>query len=251
MRINNDDNPSTSGSTPSGAAALTTNNRTARAHTAGVRALAIGATLVLGAMLAACTAADGNSAPGTGTDTGAAATQSTAADAVLFEDTWAKAASAHADDNAEHDMSDMDHGDGTAQEHSMDHESSDHENTEHDNAEHAGGMSAVFGVLKNQGSKDFELVSVETDIAGVTELHETVVEGGVSTMRQMAGGIKIAAGKSVTLEPGGTHIMLMQLHEPVLPGSEVRVTLHFSDGSSSTVTVLGKEFAGANEKYEG
>ena len=114
-----------------------------------------------------------------------------------------------------------------------------------------GDMSAVFGTLKNQGSADVTLEAASTPIAGMVELHETVVENGTSTMRKKEGGITIKAGKTAALEPGGTHIMLMELKKPVKAGDEVPVTLTFSDGSTLEVPVLGKAFSGANENYDG
>ncbi|KKI18437.1 MULTISPECIES: copper chaperone PCu(A)C [unclassified Leucobacter] len=114
-----------------------------------------------------------------------------------------------------------------------------------------GDMSAVFGTLKNSGSSDVTLESASTPIAGMVELHETIVENGTATMRKKEGGIKIPAGKTAALEPGSTHIMLMDLKKPVKAGDEVPVTLKFSDGSTLEVPVLGKAFSGANENYDG
>lgn len=114
-----------------------------------------------------------------------------------------------------------------------------------------GDMSAVFGTLKNSGSSDITLESASTPIAGMVELHETIVENGTATMRKKEGGVTIPAGKTAALEPGSTHIMLMDLKQPVKAGDEVPVTLKFSDGSTLEVPVLGKAFSGANENYDG
>ncbi|WP_336658577.1 copper chaperone PCu(A)C [Leucobacter sp. USHLN153] len=112
------------------------------------------------------------------------------------------------------------------------------------------GMSAVFGSISNPYAHDLTLVGAETDVAGRTELHETVMSGATPEMREVEGGLTIPAGEILTLEPGGTHIMLMDLHDALLAGDEVTVTLTFDDDTEATATVLAKDYAGAEEHYE-
>ncbi|QBE47843.1 copper chaperone PCu(A)C [Leucobacter triazinivorans] len=113
------------------------------------------------------------------------------------------------------------------------------------------GMTGVFGVLENRGDSEITLESVDSPAAGMVELHETVTSGAEATMREVEDGFAIPAGGSVVLEPGGNHIMFMDLAEPLLAGDEVPLVLHFDDGSTLEVTVLVKDFAGAQENYEG
>ena len=58
----------------------------------------------------------------------------------------------------------------------------------------------------------------------------------------------VPAGGSLSLEPGGDHVMLMDLQEPILPGDEVTITLLTAGGEVET-TVVAKEFTGAQEEY--
>ncbi|WP_241156252.1 copper chaperone PCu(A)C [Leucobacter chromiireducens] len=113
------------------------------------------------------------------------------------------------------------------------------------------GMTGVFGTLKNSGDTDLTLVSVESSAAKMVELHETVTSGATATMREVDGGFVIPAGGSFELAPGGNHIMFMDMPEPILPGDDVSLTLHFDDGSQAEVTVLAKATDGAQENYEG
>lgn len=114
------------------------------------------------------------------------------------------------------------------------------------------GMSAAFGELENTGSSDVTVVSATTEASTSLELHETVEnETGEMIMREKTGGFVIAAGDSLSLEPGGNHIMLMGLTEPLRAGDEVTFTLTFSDDSTYEYTVPAKDYAGANENYEG
>ena len=69
-------------------------------------------------------------------------------------------------------------------------------------------------------------------------------------MQPKEGGIPIPAGGSATLEPGGDHIMLMDVTEPIKPGDVVELELELSDGSTITMTATAKEFSGADEDYQ-
>ncbi|WP_449278677.1 copper chaperone PCu(A)C [Leucobacter sp. GX24907] len=112
-------------------------------------------------------------------------------------------------------------------------------------------MSGVFGELVNHGSEDLELIGAESPAAGMVELHETVTSGAEPTMRALESPLEVPAGETLVLEPGGTHIMLMDLAEPLLAGDEVPVTLQFADGSELDISVLVKDTEGAQENYDG
>lgn len=114
------------------------------------------------------------------------------------------------------------------------------------------GMSAAFGDITNSGSEDVTVVSVTTPASTALELHETVEnESGSMVMREKDGGFTVPAGGDLVLAPGGNHIMLMDLVEPVVAGDEVTFTLTFSDESTLDFTAPAKDYAGANESYEG
>lgn len=114
------------------------------------------------------------------------------------------------------------------------------------------GMSAAFGELANSSDEDVAVVSATTAASSTLELHETVEnEAGEMVMRQIEGGFVIPAGGTLTLEPGGNHIMLMDLTAPLKAGEEVTFTLTFSDDSTFEFTAPVKDYSGANETYEG
>lgn len=106
-------------------------------------------------------------------------------------------------------------------------------------------MSAAFLVLSNSGEEDAEVVGVSTDLTDTAELHETADE----KMRAVES-FTIPAGDSLLLEPGGDHLMLMDLTEPIEPGQEVTFTLEFADDSAVTIDATAKEFAGGAEDYD-
>lgn len=110
-------------------------------------------------------------------------------------------------------------------------------------------MSAAFGVLTNHTDRQLTVVSATNSASDRTELHEMAMVDGAMVMRPISGGITIPAGGSTTLEPGGLHVMLLNLTTPIEPGDEVDLTLTLDDGSTVPFTAVAKEFAGANESY--
>ena len=94
--------------------------------------------------------------------------------------------------------------------------------------------TGAFMVIKNGGDKDAKLVKVENTIAKVAELHTHLNEGGVMKMR-LVPAIDIKAKGEATLQPGGLHIMLIELKGPMKEGDKIPLTLGFADGSSKQV----------------
>jgi len=94
---------------------------------------------------------------------------------------------------------------------------------------------AGYLVIENQGGQPAALVSVDSDRADRVELHTIVREDGVAKMREVTE-IPVPANGSVTLKPGGYHIMLIGLTEPFNAGQSVPMTLNFESGQSTTVT---------------
>ena len=68
------------------------------------------------------------------------------------------------------------------------------------------------------------LVGASSPVAGVTEIHEMRMEGQVMRMRAVDG-LDLPAGQEVQLKPGGYHVMLMELKQPLKAGETVPITL--------------------------
>ncbi|MCV7282473.1 copper chaperone PCu(A)C [Mycolicibacterium flavescens] len=113
------------------------------------------------------------------------------------------------------------------------------------------GMAAVFGTFTNTGHHDARVVSGYSDVAERVEVHEVSAgTDGAKTMRPKEGGLVIPADGSHDLVPGGDHLMLMDLKQPLPPGSEVALSVEFEDGSTLPVTAQVRDFAGADEEYQ-
>lgn len=112
------------------------------------------------------------------------------------------------------------------------------------------GMAAVFGTFTNSGHHEARIVAGSSPAARRVEVHEVTADAtGAKTMRPKAGGVSIPAGGTHGLVPGGDHLMLMDLTEPLQPGADVTVTVEFEDGSTLPITAQVRDFAGADEEY--
>lgn len=112
------------------------------------------------------------------------------------------------------------------------------------------GMTGAFAELENTSSSDIHIVGASSPNSSVTELHEMAGSGGTTmVMQEMADGLTIPAESTHSLEPGGDHLMLMDVTEPIRPGSEVTFVLEFADGTTQEFTAQVRDFAGAQEEY--
>ena len=87
-------------------------------------------------------------------------------------------------------------------------------------------VSAVYLEIDNRGEEADRLVGAAVARAGHTMIHRSVVEDGIMKMRHVDA-IDIPSGASVRLEPGGLHLMLMEVSSPLEPGERISVTLAF------------------------
>lgn len=108
--------------------------------------------------------------------------------------------------------------------------------------------AAAYLTAQNNGRETVRLVGVETPVAGRAEIHRIIRDGDLLRM-QPAGDVDIPPGESVTLAPGGLHVMLMKLRRPLVSGSEFSLLLRFSNGErvELTVPVMGPGSRGPEE----
>ena len=85
-------------------------------------------------------------------------------------------------------------------------------------------QKATGAFMQLQSVQDAKLVSAQSPVAGVVEVHEMAMDGGVMRMRAVPS-LALPAGKAVDLKPGGYHVMLMDLKGQVKDGDTVPVTL--------------------------
>ena len=98
-------------------------------------------------------------------------------------------------------------------------------------------IGAGYFTIENKGATADKLVSVSGDIAGKIDVHEMAMNNGVMTMRPLEQGLTIDPGKTVTLAPGGYHLMMMDLKKPLKQGDKLPLTLEFEKAGKVAVTL--------------
>lgn len=99
----------------------------------------------------------------------------------------------------------------------------------------------AYMTIRNAGERPVTLTGLRSDIATIPQIHRTATNAeGISTMTP-SGKLTIAPGKSIALEPGGLHVMLMQLTEPLVKGESFPLIFVFEDGTEirAVVPILG------------
>lgn len=91
-------------------------------------------------------------------------------------------------------------------------------------------MTACYMTLTATGAD--RLVSVSSPRAGRIEIHESKMEGGMMMMSELRDGMPLPAGQAVELKPGGNHLMLLGVSEPMVEGETVALTLTFEKAAA-------------------
>jgi periplasmic copper chaperone A len=89
-------------------------------------------------------------------------------------------------------------------------------------------VGGAYLTITNTGSAPDRLVGGASAVAKQVQVHEMTMVNGVMEMRPVAGGLEIKPGSTVTLKPGGYHIMFVGLRQPLKPGEHFKVTLEFA-----------------------
>ena len=99
------------------------------------------------------------------------------------------------------------------------------------------GQSGTGAFMKLTAPAGARLVGASTPAAGVAEVHEMKMEGDTMRMRALDRGLELPARRTVELKPGGYHLMLMDLKQPLANGSSVPLTLQFEDAKGQKSTL--------------
>jgi copper(I)-binding protein len=91
-------------------------------------------------------------------------------------------------------------------------------------------MMAGYATLKNEGDAPIKVLTVQSDAFRQSSIHETVVERGVSKMRELPR-IDLAAGATIEMKPGGAHLMLSEPRHPIIVGEKVHMVFLLADGT--------------------
>jgi copper(I)-binding protein len=103
------------------------------------------------------------------------------------------------------------------------------------------GQTSTGAFMRLRSATDTTLVAVASGFAKIAELHQSSSEGGLMRMRPVDA-LELPAGQVVELKPGGLHVMLLGLDDPLPVGSTVPLMLTFKsrDGARSTQSVAAE-----------
>ncbi|MBB5746482.1 copper chaperone PCu(A)C [Brevundimonas variabilis] len=77
-------------------------------------------------------------------------------------------------------------------------------------------------------SRDDTLMTAESPASALAQVHESSMENNMMVMYEAKAGLPLPAGQAVALAPGGNHIMLLGVKEPLVAGDTVKLTLTFA-----------------------
>ncbi len=111
--------------------------------------------------------------------------------------------------------------------------------------------SAVYGEVTNGTEETITAISATASVTDSVELHEVLMnDEGQMTMQEKEGGYEIAAGETFVFEPGGPHIMLLDIDAASYPDT-VDVTLSFDNGTTLAFTADVRPIGDAMEEMGG
>ena len=103
-------------------------------------------------------------------------------------------------------------------------------------------VTAAYLEVSNPGSETVTITGGEADVAAEVQIHATREIDGYTRMERLQQ-LELPAGGSARLEPGGTHLMLMQLERMPVAGETVRLCLSLSAGEPVCTDAIVKKTA--------
>ena len=94
--------------------------------------------------------------------------------------------------------------------------------------------AAAYFTVINNGDEADRLAGISSPVAAMAEVHAVTEENGVMRMHP-AGPVEVTPNSRLVLEPGGLHVMLMQLREPLVKDGSVTLELQFERAGTMTV----------------
>ncbi|MGH8437954.1 MAG: copper chaperone PCu(A)C [Pseudomonas sp.] len=85
-------------------------------------------------------------------------------------------------------------------------------------------------------SSDSKLVDVQSPVAEIVQVHQMTMDNDVMGMKQVHS-VDLPAGKAVSLDPNGYHVMLMKLKQQIKEGEQVPLTLVIEDAKGHKQTL--------------
>jgi periplasmic copper chaperone A len=105
----------------------------------------------------------------------------------------------------------------------------------------AGANSAVYFIIENSGDQADSLLSAEANVSQLVELHQSMMDSsGMMSMHEQER-VDVPAKDLIAFQPGGLHVMLVNLYEDLRPGDRFNLTLNFQNAGRVPVDVEVRE----------
>ena len=108
-----------------------------------------------------------------------------------------------------------------------------------------------YVTITNKGDEADRLVSAQSSFSPDVQIHEMAVVNDVMQMQQLPEGLEIPAGETVTLAPGGLHMMFMNISAPFVEGETVPVTLVFEKAGEVEIELAVQAFGASGMNTSG
>lgn len=105
----------------------------------------------------------------------------------------------------------------------------------------AGQNTAIYFVIENATRQDDTLLSVRGEIADSLEVHLSAMDANGVVSMQPQESVAVPAGEQVAFEPGGLHVMVINVKEDLQPGDTVQVALTFRNTGEISLAVPIRE----------
>lgn len=96
--------------------------------------------------------------------------------------------------------------------------------------------AGAFMFIENQGREPDRLVGAASPAAGLAQIHEMKMDGGIMRM-QAVKSVELKPGATVELRPGGYHVMLEDLKQPLKEGEQIPLLLTFEKAGTMEIKV--------------
>lgn len=107
------------------------------------------------------------------------------------------------------------------------------------------GQPVSGAYMQIQSDENAKLIGASSPVVPRVEIHEMKMDGDVMRMREVKA-IDLPKGKTVSLEPGGFHIMLMNLQKPIAAGDMIPLKLVVESGGKQQTIEVKAEARGAS-----
>lgn len=108
-----------------------------------------------------------------------------------------------------------------------------------------------YMTIDNHGAAADKLTAVTAEVADHVEIHQMSEKDGVMTMRMVEGGVEIPANGKLSLAPGGYHLMMIGLKQPLKQGTRVKGTLTFEKAGTVPVEFAVEGMGGPKSQAQG